>query len=93
MALETALDGRILAGMEAITAAIARDAADLVDSARRQQDPKLWLSASARLLALVGQMDGRPAGDVGGGGDESGEPDDLADALGSGPTLGDDPAP
>lgn len=93
-ALAEALDGRTLAGMDAITAAVARDAADLVDAARRQQDPKLWLQAVARLLALTGQLDDRPAavpGDDGGGGDDG--PDGLADALGSGPSMGDEPEP
>lgn len=86
-ALDLALNGRDLAGFEGITAEIARGAADLVDSARKQQDPRLWLSASARLLALVGQLERRPRGDGGGGGDEAGVPDELAEALGSGPVV------
>ncbi|GAB3750079.1 hypothetical protein [Microlunatus parietis] len=91
-ALDAALSDRDLTGMDGITAEIARGAADLVDAARRQQDPRLWLSASGRLLALVGQLDRRPGtvpDDGGGDRDDDGEPDELAAALGSGPTLGD----
>lgn len=91
-ALETALVGRNLTGIEAVTAAIARDAADLVDSARRQQDPRLWLSASGRLLALAGQLDERPPAVPDDGGGDRAEPDDpdgLGAALGTGPTVGD----
>lgn len=92
-ALDLALTDRDLSGFDGITAEIARGAADLVDSARTAQDPKLWLSASGRLLALVGQLDRRPGTvpDDGGGDrdDDGGEPDELADALGAGPTMGD----
>ena len=92
-ALDLALKDRELSGFDRITAEIAGGSADLVDAARRQQDPKLWLSASQRLLALVSQLSGdRGARPDDGGGDrddDGGEPDELADALGAGPTMGD----
>lgn len=40
-------------GRDAILADLARDAADAVDSARREQDPRLWLAASQRLMILI----------------------------------------
>lgn len=90
IALDSALAGRDLAGFDGITAEIARGAADLVDAARRQQDPRLWLSASGRLLALVGQLEDRPAAVPDDGGDDrGGEPDELDSILGTGPTMGD----
>lgn len=95
-ALDAALTDRDLSGFDGITAEIARGAADLVDAARRQQDPKLWLSAAGRLLALTAQLDRRPGtvpDDGGGDRDDDGEPDPLADALGAGPTMGDEPEP
>lgn len=92
IALDSALDGRDLAGLDGITAEIARGAADLVDAARRAQDPKLWLSASSRLLALMGQLDERPPAvpdDDGARGDEPDDPGGLGAVLGAGPTMGD----
>lgn len=92
VALDSALDGRELSGIEAVTAAIARDAADLVDSARKAQDPRLWLSASQRLLGLVAQLDQRAGAvpdDGAAAGDEPDDPGGLGAVLGAGPTLGD----
>lgn len=93
-ALDTALDAQELTGLDLVTAEIARAAAELTDSARQAQDPRLWLASSQRLLTLVSKI--RPAGDgatgpVGGAdlGDEPVEPDGLESALGAGPSLGD----
>lgn len=78
------------AAIDPIRAELARDAADLVDSARRQQDPRLWSSAADRLLKYLGgsgeragqsRADGdQAAGDDGGG---------VAGIFGAGPALGD----
>lgn len=61
-----------------LSAELARDLADLVDSARERQDPKLWLAAAGRLEQVLGRIprgaDSGPAG-----------PDPISDALGSGP--------
>jgi len=35
---------------------LARSTADLVDSAKRAQDPKQWLSASARLVSVMDRL-------------------------------------
>lgn len=90
--VDSALSGTNLTGSRGIVAELARSAADLVDSARRQQDARLWLSASTRLLGLIERLglvaavdDG---GDVDGADGGDGLPGGLADALGAGATLG-----
>lgn len=88
--VDKALRQADLSGPRAITAELARTVADLVDSAKREQDPRLWLTASSRLTALLGQLGiGRLVvdGDDGGGG--SGDVGGLADVLGAGPEVRD----
>ena len=91
-----ALDAAILArgvapGLE-LVASLARDAADLADSARRAQDPRLWLAAAARLLGLAERLGvAASVGPVGapGDGDRGGELDPLvAEALGARSEVG-----
>ena len=48
-----------LDGATAITADMARSAADLVDASRKAQDPALWMRASARLDQLVAKLTAR----------------------------------
>lgn len=86
-ALDEALSSADLGGSRLVTAELARGAAELVDSARRAQEPKLWLSASQRLTLLVGRLgldDDRGPGP----GDDVGDADELESVLGSGPSLG-----
>ena len=93
------------AGSQLVTAELARSAADLVDSARSAQDPRLWLQASTRLEKLLGQLQGRAgvragADGVAKGGDggaaagvESGGADPkarLAELVGRAPSVGDE---
>lgn len=94
-ALDQALADRPdLPGSRRIVAELARSAADLTDSARRQQDPRLWLSAAQRLLGLVAQLGLDASAVPGESGDDRGDgdggiPAGLADALGAGPSVGD----
>ena len=90
--------GPLRAGLEAIALdrvdldpvllEMARSTADLADSAKRAQDPRLWLSASGRLMVLMGRLgvsdDGDPA--PAGGADDI---PDLADVVGSAPEVRD----
>ena len=77
--------------IDPVRASLARDAADLVDSARRAQDPVRWAAAADRLLRWLGP----PA--VGGSGDDVAREsavagdggDELAVALGAGPEVRD----
>lgn len=104
-AVESMLAELTLSGSQLVTAELARSAADLVDSARSAQDPRLWLQASTRLEKLLGQLQGRApvrgGGDDGGtGGDggaaagvESGGADAkarLAELVGRAPSVGDE---
>lgn len=80
-AVELALLGADLAGSRRITAELVRDVADLCDSARERQDPKLWLAASRQLGSLLGQLGlVTPAA-----ASPESDPDEIGDALGSGP--------
>lgn len=94
-ALDLALKDRDLAGSAQVTAELARGAAELVDSARRAQDARLWLSASQRLLSLVGRLGLDDVAVPDDGDDGAGDPDDdaagLDAVLGSGPSVGDEP--
>ena len=73
---------------------LARDLADVVDAARREQDPRLFMAASGRLAAVLAGL-GVAARLVGGGEiDEpkldAGElPPGLAEVLGAGPDVRD----
>lgn len=97
LALDQALTGRTLVGLEVVVAEIARGTASLVDSARRAQDPRQFMAAADRLLRLTDRLDGKADqgdGDGGkrrgaGGGAAPGLTAELEDVLGSGPTLGD----
>lgn len=73
---------------------MARATADLVDAAKRQQDPKLWLSAAQRLLALRAQLvaSGEHDGDAAASGAADGVPG-LAGLLGGAPEVRDPGAP
>lgn len=84
-ALDEALAEADLGGSRLVTAELARGAAELVDSARRAQDPRLWLSASQRLTALVGRLG--LDDDRGAGVDDVGGPDELESVLGARPSL------
>lgn len=83
-----------LDGTGAVMADLARGAADLVDAARARQDPRLWLSASAKLEQLLAKLPGgRGGADPVGGGDQVDEGARLAELVGRGPTLGDETEP
>lgn len=84
-----------LGEFDPVLAELARATADLTDSAKRAQDPRLWLSASARLLTirarLVGDRhDGRGDEDEAGG---AGGVPDLAEFVGGSPEVRDPAAP
>ena len=75
---------------------LARDLADVVDSARREQDPRLFLSASSRLSAVLAELLDPPAVGAGVKTDEQGRgagelPPGLAEVLGAGPDVCDGP--
>ena len=80
-AVDRALAGSGSVESAPVPAELARDLADLVDSARERQDPKLWLAASARLEALLSRMLG--SGPTPAPVDPRSDP--IGDALGSGP--------
>lgn len=86
-AVDAALEGLQLAGTALVTADLARSAADLVDAARRAQDPKLWLSASTRLELLVAKLSA--AGVRAGGHDDDRGEDETSGGV---EQVGDDPA-
>ena len=102
LAVDELLDELDLAGLPAVTADLARSAADLVDAARARQDPKLWLTAAARLEALLAKL---PTGTARMGRDNdedqevnSGDGDDqpsaaarMAELVGRAPTVCDEP--
>ena len=67
-AVESMLEELCPVGSQLVTAELARSAADLVDSARSAQDPRLWLQASTRLEKLLGQLQGRAGVRAGGDG-------------------------
>lgn len=93
-ATREAMAGRTFAGSRRITAELALDVADLVDGARKLQDPSRYLAAADRLERLVEKLE---LGDVAGAGDDgragageaADEPDPLAGIVGAGPSLGD----
>ena len=60
LAVDELLDELDLAGLPAVTADLARSAADLVDAARARQDPKLWLTAATRLEVLLAKLTTAP---------------------------------
>ena len=77
-----------------VWAALALSTADLVDAARIAADPKLFLTSSRELCALLPMVEGMPheqrgAGAAPGGGAGDGRADELADELGAGPEVGD----
>ncbi len=43
-------------GLDPVLVELARSTADLVDSAKRQQDPAVWLRASERLLSIHARL-------------------------------------
>lgn len=68
---------------------MARSAADLVDSARKAQDPRLWLSASARLMAILGRLGLVPRDRVGDQVDQADGLSGVAEVVGSAPEVRD----
>ena len=89
--LETLVDGR--EDLNPVLVEVARSTADLVDTAKRRQDPRQWLSASARLMSVMDRLGltGEHHGDVA----ESGEPGGvslLAGVVGGPPEVRDVPA-
>lgn len=52
--LETLVDGR--EDLNPVLVEVARSTADLVDTAKRKQDPRQWLSASARLMSVMDRL-------------------------------------
>jgi len=83
-----------LDGTGAVTADLARSAADLVDSARRTQDPVLWMRASMRLQQLLIKLDARSGRDGGNDGGDSGSraagsAAELEAAVGAPASMGD----
>lgn len=52
--LETLVDGR--EDLNPVLVEVARSTADLVDTAKRRQDPRQWLSASARLVSVLDRL-------------------------------------
>jgi hypothetical protein len=83
-------DGSDLPGSALILVELARDAANLADSARNAGDGRLYLSAAARLEALMVRCERAVSGDGGGGAAGDGV-DDLADVMGAGPEVRDSP--
>ena len=86
--LETLVDGR--EDLNPVLVEVARSTADLVDTAKRRQDPRQWLSASARLMSVMDRLGltGEHHGDVA----ESGEPGGvslLAGVVGGPPEVRD----
>ena len=88
-ALEALLDGMALDGPAAVIADLARGTADLVDSARRLQDPRLMLAATVRLDALVGKLAGVPTAGRFEGVDDDGAAA-LAELVGREASMGDE---
>ena len=86
--LETLVDGR--EDLNPVLVEVARSTADLVDTAKRRQDPRQWLSASARLMSVMDRLGltGEHHGDVA----DSGEPGGvslLAGVVGGPPEVRD----
>lgn len=73
-----------------VQAELVRSAADLVDSAKRAQDPRLWLTASERLSRLLGLGHERGVGGAGSGDAAGVSP--LAGLVGGPPEVRDVPA-
>ena len=89
--LEILVDGR--EDLNPVLVEVARSTADLVDTAKRRQDPRQWLSASARLMSVMDRLGltGEHHGDVA----ESGEPGGvslLAGVVGGPPEVRDSAA-
>ena len=83
------------ADLNPIMVELARSAADLVDSAKRSQDPRLWLSASARLVGVLGRLGLVPRDRVGDQ-DEAGAADGfsgVAEVVGGAPEVRDPAEP
>ena len=98
LAVDELLDELDLAGLPAVTADLARSAADLVDAARARQDPKLWLTAATRLEVLLGKLTTAPVrartdGDndqdqeVHGGDDQPSPAARMAELVGRAPSV------
>ena len=80
-------------GLDPVLVELARSTADLTDSAKRAQDPRLWLSASGRLTVILARLGvGRSDGDVAASGGADDVPD-LADVVGGAPEVRDPAAP
>ena len=81
--------GRDAARSGDVWTALAISTADLVDGARIAEDPKMFLTASKELRALL-PLAGLGGGelDAAGSGELDVERDDLADELGAGPEMG-----
>ena len=89
--LETLVDGR--EDLNPVLVEVARSTADLVDTAKRRQDPRQWLSASARLMSVMDRLGltGEHHGDVTESG-ESGGVSLLAGVVGGPPEVRDSAA-
>lgn len=76
--------------LDPVLVELARSTADLVDSARRQQDPTVWLRASERLLSIHGRLgaSGDRRGDVAASGGADGV-SPLAGIVGGPPEVRD----
>lgn len=70
-----------LDGLTAITADLARSTADLVDGARKAQDPRQFMQASTRLQQLTIRLAARLAIDDGAGVESGTAGDDRAAGL------------
>ncbi|MGN8718527.1 hypothetical protein ACTQ43_14745, partial [Segatella copri] len=82
-----------LDGSGAMTAELARSAADLVDSAKRMQDAGLWLRASQRLEQLLAKLPSSSGEGVSADAEQAASGDSVADrlaaAVGRAPVVGD----
>ena len=78
---------------DVLAAQLVRQAADLVDSAARHQDPAMWLKAQVRLDELLRRIAPAGGGDGGRSASSDGGQGGLAGLVGRGPTMGDGTVP
>ena len=79
-----------VSGAEAMAAQLAGDLADLTDAAKREQDPRLFLASTGRLVSVLARLGVvlDPAGvSRGDDSDGGGLPPGLAEVLGTGADL------